>query len=59
MGSGWPMFSGNTLMMPQQDLQLGIYFVKWQLAMERCPDFPFIILQNDYSGPNSYGALNF
>ena len=32
MGSGWPMFSENTLMLYQQDLQLGPYFVKWQLA---------------------------
>ena len=32
MGSGWPMFSENTLMLYQQDLQLVPYFVKWQLA---------------------------
>ena len=26
------MFSENTLMLSKQDLQLGPYFVKWQLA---------------------------
>ena len=30
MGSGWPMFSENALMLYQQDLQLGPYFVRWQ-----------------------------
>ena len=39
------MFSANTLMLYQQDLQLGPYFVKWQLAIEGGPDFPLIILQ--------------
>ena len=30
------MFSENTLMLNQQDLQLGPYFfVKWQLAIDR------------------------
>ena len=32
MGSGWPMFSENILMLYQQDLQLGPYLVKWQLT---------------------------
>ena len=35
MGSGWPMHSRNTLMLYQQDLQLGPYFLKWQLAIDR------------------------
>ena len=34
MGSGWPMFSENTLMLYQQDLTLGPYFVKWQLEVD-------------------------
>ena len=41
MGSGWSMFSGNTLVLYLQDLQLGLYFVKWQLAIDRgLPVFP-------------------
>ena len=44
MGSGWSMFSENTLMLYQRDLQLGPYFQKWQLAIdEGLPSFP-----NDY-----------
>ena len=35
MDLGWPMFSENTLMLHQQDLQLGPYFVKWQLVINR------------------------
>ena len=35
MGSGWPMFSSNTLMLYQQDLQLGPYFLKWQLVIDK------------------------
>ena len=42
------MFSENALLMYQQDLQLGPYFVKWQMAG---PDFPLNILQNNYGGP--------
>ena len=54
MGSGWPMFSENALMLYQQDLQLGPYFVKWHLAIDQgLLDFPFIILQNNHGGPNS------
>ena len=54
MGSVWPMFSVNTMMLYLQDLQLDPYFVKWQLAIDKgWPDFLFIILQNDYGGPNS------
>ena len=35
-GSGWPLFNENTgtLMLYQQDIQLGLYFVKWQLVLE-------------------------
>ena len=33
-GPGWPMFSKNTLILYQQDLQLVPYFVKWQLAID-------------------------
>ena len=41
MGSGWPMFSEDTLMVYQQDLQLGQYFVEWQQAIDRgLPRFP-------------------
>ena len=41
MGSGWPTFSENTLMLYQQDLQLGQYFLKWQLAIDRgLPRYP-------------------
>ena len=49
------MFSENTLMMYQQDLQLGPYFVKWHLAIyiEGFPDFPLIVLKINYSCPNS------
>ena len=33
--------------------------MKWQLAINRgCPDFPLVILQNNYSGPNSWGGPN-
>ena len=35
MGSVWPTFSENTLMLHQHDLQLGLYFVKWQLGIDR------------------------
>ena len=35
MGSGWPMFSENTLKLYQQDLQLGPNLVRWQLAIDR------------------------
>ena len=35
LGSGWPMFSEITLMLYQQDLQLGPYFVKCKLAIDR------------------------
>ena len=35
------MFSENTLMLYQQDLELGLYFVKWQLAIDQgLPRFP-------------------
>ena len=35
------MFSENTLMLDQQDLQLGAYFVKEQLAIDQgLPRFP-------------------
>ena len=35
------MFSENRRMMYRQDLELGPYFVKWQLAMDRgLPRFP-------------------
>ena len=34
MGSGWPMFPENTLLLYQHDLQLVPYFVKWQLAID-------------------------
>ena len=41
MGSGWPMFSENTLTLYQQDLELGPYFVKCQLAIDQeLPRFP-------------------
>ena len=41
MGSGWPMFSENTLMLYQQGIKLGPYFVKWQLAIDGgLPIFP-------------------
>ena len=54
------MFSDNTLMLYQQDLELGPYFVKWQLAIDGgLPRFPIIILQNNYSGPNLYGWSKF
>ena len=44
IGSGWSMFSENTLMLYQQDLQLFPYFVKLQLAIDRgSPRFPLII----------------
>ena len=35
LSSGWPIFSENTLILYQQDLQLGSYFVKWQLVIDR------------------------
>ena len=35
MGSGWPMFSENTLMLYQQNLKLRPYFVKWQQAIDQ------------------------
>ena len=39
--SGRPMFSENNLMLYQQDLQLGTYFVKWQLVIDQgLPRFP-------------------
>ena len=35
------MFSENALMLYQQDLQLGLYFVKWQLVIvQGLPRFP-------------------
>ena len=34
MGSGWPMFSENSLMLYQHELQLVPYFVKWQLVID-------------------------
>ena len=41
MGSGWPMLSENTLMLYQQDLQLGPNFVTCQLAIDPgLPRFP-------------------
>ena len=41
MGSGWPLFSENTLMLYQQDLQLDPHFVKWELVTDRgWPRFP-------------------
>ena len=58
MGPGWPMFSENILMLHQQDLLLGPYFVKWQMTIDQgLPRFPIIILQTDCSGPNSRGVL--
>ena len=35
MGSVWPMFSENTLILNQQDFQLGPFLVKWQLAIDQ------------------------
>ena len=29
------MFSENTLLLYQQDLKLGLYFVKWQLSLKK------------------------
>ena len=29
------MFTENTLMLYQQDLQLGLYFVEWQLTIDQ------------------------
>ena len=45
------MFSKTTLLLYQQDLQLGPYiFMKWQLATDQGgPNFPLNILQNNYS----------
>ena len=41
MGSGWPMFSENTMRLNQEDLQLGPYFTKLQLAIDQgLPRFP-------------------
>ena len=35
------MFSENTLLLYQQDLQLGPYFVRWQLGIDQgLPRFP-------------------
>ena len=34
MGSVWPTFSENTLMLHQHDLKLGLHFVKWQLGID-------------------------
>ena len=51
--------SQNSLRLNQQDVQLGLYFVKWQLVIDRdCPDFLLIILQNKYSGPHFWGSMN-
>ena len=48
------MFSENTLLLYQQDLQLGPYLEKWQLAIDQgWTDFPLNILQNNHIGPNS------
>ena len=44
MGSVCPMFSEDTLMLYQKDLQLGSYFVDKQLAMNR----RFPRFSNDY-----------
>ena len=52
MGSGLPMFSEYSLMLYQQYLQLWLYFVNWR-QIGGYPDFPLIILQNNYSGSNS------
>ena len=42
----------NTLMLFKQDVKLGPYFVKWQLAIDRgLPRIPINYLQNIYSGP--------
>ena len=47
MGLGWPMFSENTLKLYQQDLQLGPYFVKWQLPIvPGLPRFPINCFSN-------------
>ena len=35
MCSDWPEFSENTLILYQQELELGPYFVIWQLAIDR------------------------
>ena len=41
MDSGWPMFSENTFVLYKQDSQLGPYYVKWQLMLDRgMPRFP-------------------
>ena len=58
--------SQKSLRLNQQDLQLGLYFVKWQLVVDRdCPDILLIILliisiyiNYKYSGPNSWGSIN-
>ena len=47
------MSSANTLMLYQQDLALGPYYVKLQLVIDA--DFPLTILKNDYIG----GGLDF
>ena len=48
---GGPCFLKNTLLLYQQDLQLGPYFVKWQPAIDQgLPRF------NNYSGSNSKGG---
>ena len=41
MGSGRAMFSEHTLMLYQQDLEVGPYFAKWQLMIDQgWPRFP-------------------
>ena len=47
------MFAGKTLLLYQQNLQLGPYFVKWKLAIDGGPDFSLDILQNNCSDPKS------
>ena len=43
------MFSENTLLLYQQDLQLGPYSVKWQPAIDRWPRFPIEYFSGPYS----------
>ena len=53
------MFSENSMLLHQQELQLVPYIVKWQHGdRSKGSDFPLIFMQNIHSGPNSYGGLN-
>ena len=54
------MFCENILLVNQQDLQLGPYFVKWRYYYQGWPGFPInqSFCKID-SSPNSYGGLNF